>query len=82
MSKLQCPIFSFYVNFKGKQKTIAMNSENSLNNEKFDCGVWNLTEKEDQIQQLHSWWIQGVASLVVGSIGFVVVKCLLMHFLG
>ena len=27
------------------------------NEEKFDCGVWNLTEEEDGIQHLHSWWV-------------------------
>ena len=39
------------------------------NEEKFDCGVWNLTEKEDGIQHLHSWWVQGLASMLVGTIG-------------
>ena len=44
---------------------------NFAKEEKFDCGVWNLTEKEDGIQHLHSWWVQGIASMLVGTIGFV-----------
>ena len=39
------------------------------NEEKFNCGVWNLTEEEDGIQHLHSWWVQGIASMLVGTIG-------------
>ena len=41
-------------------------------NGSFDCGKWNLTEQEERIQKIHSWWIQGLSLLVFGSVGILV----------
>ena len=38
----------------------------------FTCGKWNLTEKEETIQKVHGWWIQGLASIIMGCVGVLV----------
>ena len=43
-----------------------------VKNESFYCGKWNMTEKEDNFQKLHSWWIQGVALSITGITGIIV----------
>ena len=40
--------------------------------ENFTCGKWNLTEQEYHIMGWHGWWIQGLASIVLGTIGIIV----------
>ena len=44
----------------------------SVFNGSFDCGKWNLTEEEWRIQNIHSWWVQGLAIIVCGSVGILV----------
>ena len=45
---------------------------NSTFQQNFTCGKWNLTEKEENIQKVHGWWIQGLASIIMGCFGVVV----------
>ena len=45
---------------------------NATFQQNFTCGKWNLTEKEENIQKVHGWWIQGLASIIMGCFGVVV----------
>ena len=38
----------------------------------FSCGKWNLTKEENEFQEVHGWWIQSFASLIIGSFGILV----------
>ena len=38
----------------------------------FTCGRWNLTQEEYDFQSLHGWWVQNLASVVVGVFGMIV----------
>ena len=40
--------------------------------ENFTCGKWNLTEDEANFEKEHGWWVQGLASIIMGCLGFVV----------
>ena len=44
----------------------------NVTNKSFSCGKWNITEEEDHIQKIHSWWIQGVALCSTGIAGVLV----------
>ena len=43
----------------------------STRQDSFSCGKWNLTEEEYTIKNNHGWWVQGLASLMIGLIGIV-----------
>ena len=38
----------------------------------FSCGKWNLTKEENEFQELHGWWVQSFASLIIGCFGIIV----------
>ena len=38
----------------------------------FSCGRWTLTKEENEFQEIHGWWVQSFASLVIGSFGIIV----------
>ena len=59
------------MNFKTRQKILFDNkmatvSSLGVTNQSFSCGQFNITEEEDHIQTLHSWWVQGVALSIFG----------------
>ena len=47
-------------------------TQNLTLQENFTCGKWNLTEYEANIQNVHGWWVQGLASIIMGLFGIVV----------
>ena len=40
--------------------------------ENFTCGKWNLTDDQANFEKEHGWWVQGLASIIMGCLGFVV----------
>ena len=44
----------------------------SSQNNNFDCGKWNLTSEEAYTKDIHRWWVQGLASFIIGTIGILV----------
>ena len=47
-------------------------NDNSTLPKNFTCGKWNLTEHEIYVQKEHGWWIQGLASIMMGCFGVIV----------
>ena len=45
---------------------------NESTDDNFTCGKWELTDKENEFQQLHGYWIQSVVSIVVCIFGTIV----------
>ena len=41
-----------------------------MSNETFSCGKWGLTKDQDDFQEHHGWWVQGLGSMIVGCFGF------------
>ena len=47
-------------------------NESEFVSNNFSCGKWNLTKEENDFQEIHGWWVQSLASLVIGSFGILV----------
>ena len=46
--------------------------ENNILVSNFSCGKWDLTKDENELQELIGFWVQSIASLVIGSLGILV----------
>ena len=46
--------------------------ENNIIESNFSCGRWDLTKEENELQESIGFWVQSIASLVIGSFGILV----------
>ena len=46
--------------------------ENNVLESNFSCGRWDLTKEENDLQESIGFWVQSIASLVIGSFGILV----------
>ena len=44
---------------------------NITNSENFTCGKWDLTDEEEEFQSWFGWWVQGLSSSIIDSIGII-----------
>ena len=55
----------------GDYATTIQEDNNITANESFTCGKWDLTEEEYLFQDLHGYWVQSVASIIVSILGLI-----------
>ena len=47
------------------------NNLSKMLNKTSSCGKWGLTQDQNDFQEEHGWWVQGLGSVVVGCFGFI-----------